>query len=429
MPTITLDKKKFTPPTDSYVWKEDPLLKSCKDIWQKALALQLKKNINWDLSKLSPLRQRLFAQAATYYLRGVCCYTSKLITPISKTQTCVVKFCQNRPLIGKDSLIIADEKITSLPKKTFFVKCQQIKNYDFNQKLLQIIKNSTYKKITIVGGGALSDVAAFSCSLAKKEYELIPTTLLSAVDASLGGKTGVNLSQGKNLIGSFYLPTKVHIWSGWFESLKEEQIYEGASEALKHILILNNLVFLKKFAQALEEKNFYFIYDNLELITQVKIDLVNEDPFDQGKRKTLNLGHTLAHALEAISLKQVDSHITHGKAVAIGLVFSVLLSRSKQLISKSSAQEIIHAIVKSQCLVSYSQFWEYFQEDSSTSLWQSLQKPLFCDKKNNSPETISWVLLNHKNPNDFLHSFTNVDLYNNFLKLLNLLECRQLSLD
>ena len=179
--------------------------------------------------------------------------------------------------------------------------------------------------VLALGGGATSDLAGYVASsyLRGIAFYVCPTTLLAMVDASVGGKTGVNLPEGKNLVGAFHQPRGVFMDINSLESLPETIFREGAAELFKHGLIHNpnlcNLVL---------EAGFSAAHPKLETTlaegVQVKIDIVERDPFEQGERAFLNFGHTLAHALEAIT----NHGLAHGEAVGYGMHYAAILGKT-----------------------------------------------------------------------------------------------------
>ncbi|MBR5519640.1 MAG: 3-dehydroquinate synthase [Clostridia bacterium] len=168
--------------------------------------------------------------------------------------------------------------------------------------------------IVALGGGIVGDVAGFAASIYLRGISVIqlPTTFLAAIDSSVGGKTGVNLPAGKNLAGAFWQPSYVLCDCGCFATLPQERFLDGVAEAVKYGVIADDALFAKLEAGALET--------DLEAIcarcVQIKSEFVAADEFDRGLRQILNLGHTLGHAVEKCS----DYAVTHGHAVAIGMV-------------------------------------------------------------------------------------------------------------
>lgn len=177
--------------------------------------------------------------------------------------------------------------------------------------------------VLALGGGATSDLAGYVAAsyLRGIAFYVCPTSLLAMVDASVGGKTGVNLPEGKNLVGAFHQPKAVWMDSNTLLSLPEAQFREGAAELFKHGLLAN-----PKLCTAVLD-GFSALSPNLETIlaaaVQVKIDIVERDPFEKLERAYLNFGHTLAHALEAITQHQLP----HGQAVGYGMHYAALLGR------------------------------------------------------------------------------------------------------
>ena len=169
-----------------------------------------------------------------------------------------------------------------------------------------------------LGGGVVCDLGGFSASIYKRGLDFIniPTTLLAMVDASVGGKTGVDLGKYKNQLGVFADPEAVYIDIAFLQTLPVGEIYNGFAEMLKHGLIVNakhweELSFLKEVEK---EITIEHIYASL----LIKNGIVLEDPFEAGLRKKLNFGHTIGHALEGYF--SVKDPISHGYAVALGIL-------------------------------------------------------------------------------------------------------------
>ncbi len=179
--------------------------------------------------------------------------------------------------------------------------------------------------VVALGGGATSDLAGYVAAsyLRGIAFYVCPTTLLAMVDASVGGKTGVNLPEGKNLVGAFHQPKAVFMDTNTLESLPLRTFREGAAELFKHGLLAN-----PQLCAAVLETGFNATHSNLEQTlasgVQVKIDIVERDPTEQNERAYLNFGHTLAHALEAITHHAVP----HGEAVGYGMHYAALLGKN-----------------------------------------------------------------------------------------------------
>lgn len=180
-----------------------------------------------------------------------------------------------------------------------------------------------------LGGGMVTDLGGFAASTFKRgiKYINIPTTLLSMVDASVGGKTGINFRGLKNEIGVFNNAQSVIIDTDFLKTLDAENIRSGYAEMLKHGLINNEPMWA-------ELMNFPLAHPDLDLLrrmvadsVEVKERIVEEDPTEKGIRKALNLGHTAGHAFESLALQRTP--ILHGYAVAYGLIVELYLSVAK----------------------------------------------------------------------------------------------------
>lgn len=168
--------------------------------------------------------------------------------------------------------------------------------------------------VIALGGGVTGDMAGFAAATYQRGVDLVqlPTTLLAASDSSVGGKTAVDLSAGKNLVGAFWPPRLVVCDCGTFDTLSPETVRDGVAETLKHGLIAD-----AEFFQRLIDGDVspvQMVRRNVE----IKAAVVGEDEFERGKRKILNFGHTLGHAVEKCS----GYAVSHGHAVAIGMVLA-----------------------------------------------------------------------------------------------------------
>jgi shikimate kinase / 3-dehydroquinate synthase len=179
------------------------------------------------------------------------------------------------------------------------------------------LENGLDRKSTVIalGGGVIGDMAGFAASTFMRgvDWIAIPTTLLSMVDASLGGKTGFDLPQGKNLIGSFHPPKLVIADPSLLLTLPERELRSGMAEVVKHGVISDPDLF------AMCQRGLDWVKANLEEVVKramaVKIKVIEEDPYEKGFRATLNLGHTVGHAVELAS----KFELRHGEAISIGM--------------------------------------------------------------------------------------------------------------
>lgn len=181
-----------------------------------------------------------------------------------------------------------------------------------------------------IGGGLITDIGGFAASCFKRGIRCIniPTTLLAQVDASVGGKTGINFNGLKNEIGTFSIPELVIIDNTFLKTLPLRQVLSGYAEMLKHALLAGEEALAEVMNADLKQVGES---DFLELIRKsvaVKAAVVEADPKEKGIRKALNFGHTIGHAIESVAIEQ-DMEIYHGDAVAYGMVVELYLSMKK----------------------------------------------------------------------------------------------------
>ncbi len=198
--------------------------------------------------------------------------------------------------------------------------------------------------IIALGGGVIGDFAGFIASTILRgiAYIQIPTTLLAMVDSSVGGKVAVNVDVGKNMVGSFFQPKIVLCYIDFLKTLPEKEWICGLSEMIKHSLLDKNVY--KDFKEIVwynpNYKNWdFFIWNKLIYQSiQVKANIVSKDEKETGLRSVLNLGHTVAHAIESFTNYKLFSH---GEAVSRGLVCCLLFSKKKYNLSENTFEEII----------------------------------------------------------------------------------------
>src|ERR1700743_1910440 len=193
-----------------------------------------------------------------------------------------------------------------------------------------------------LGGGVISDMGGFAASTFKRgiDFVQVPTTLLSQVDASVGGKTGIDLDGVKNIIGTFTQPKAVFISDEFLKTLPPRQVLSGTAEMLKHGLIMDKAYWQALTASDLAQPQGEFIYRSVE----IKNEVVKIDPLEKGLRKALNFGHTIGHAVETHSLLNDKDPLTHGEAIALGMICEGYLSYKKAGLSKAELDEIVEVI-------------------------------------------------------------------------------------
>jgi 3-dehydroquinate synthase len=200
----------------------------------------------------------------------------------------------------------------------------------FAKLLAELARANLDRKSAVLalGGGVVGDLAGFVAASYMRgiAFYQLPTNLLSMVDSSVGGKTGINLAEGKNLVGAFWQPQAVFMDMNYLRSLPLQEFRQGAVELFKHGLLADSSIL-----KDVEHPEFNpkgqteFLIDIIKRSVKVKADIVATDEKEQNIRAYLNLGHTLAHALEAAS----NHRLTHGEAVAYGLVFDAHLAKQR----------------------------------------------------------------------------------------------------
>lgn len=234
----------------------------------------------------------------------------------------------------KFKIVPDSEKSKSIEVATVVIK--DITRYDKKRKIF----------IIALGGGVVGDLAGFVASIYKRgvAYIQVPTTLLAQVDSSIGGKTAVDLNQGKNLVGAFYQPRLVFSDVGILKSLDKRQVRSGLAEVIKYTLIKDAGLFTYL------EKNYSGILDlkmpSLEFIvtrcSRIKAEIVQQDEREEkGIRTILNFGHTIGHAIEAAA---GFKGYNHGEAVALGMIAASGISKELSLINNAAAQKIKNLI-------------------------------------------------------------------------------------
>lgn len=220
------------------------------------------------------------------------------------------------------------------------------KNYENYIKIMKFAskRNLTRGDVIIaVGGGVVGDIAGFAASTYMRgiDFIQIPTTILAAVDSSVGGKTAIDLDEAKNIIGTFYQPKKVFININFFKTLDKRQFMSGLGEVLKYAFIEDSCnyqtpMFLFEFltlgCEKIIQKEPLTIIRMIEYCLNLKIAVVSQDEKEGGLRKILNFGHTLAHALETITKYR---KYTHGEAVVYGMFFILDWAYKKSYITYS----------------------------------------------------------------------------------------------
>ncbi len=222
-----------------------------------------------------------------------------------------------------------------LPFEFIFSPGEQSKTTKTALEIVDLLSQNDFSRSDIVvalGGGISGDMAAFAASIYLRGLRFVgvPTSLLAMVDSSVGGKTGVNLEKGKNLCGTFHQPELVLCDVSTLETLPKENFADGFVEAVKTAVLFDNEMFCDI------EQNKLSTTEIITKSVEHKARIVEQDETEQGERKKLNLGHTIGHAIEKLS----GYEISHGRAVAIGMVAVARFAERNGVATEAVAQRI-----------------------------------------------------------------------------------------
>ena len=292
---------------------------------------------------------------------------------------------------------------------------EKIKNLNTVKTILDILGKNNFNRndsMICIGGGIAGDICAFAASIYKRglKFVNIPTTLLSQVDSSIGGKTGINNFSGKNMIGTFCQPNVVITDITFLKSLPKREMICGYAEILKHALISDKkfFIFLKN-----NLKNILNLSPNITKKAifkscKIKKNIVEKDEREINLRKTLNYGHTFAHAFE--STLGYTNKLNHGEAVLLGILVASKFSNNEGFLPKSEL-ELIEGHIKE---LKYDNLKKYFNKKSVKTIVNFMAR----DKKNYSKninlillKRVSKPLLNNTYPKIKIEKFLNTLIY------------------
>ncbi|ELP9120178.1 3-dehydroquinate synthase [Campylobacter lari] len=293
-------------------------------------------------------------------------------------------------LVAKLHLDTLLEKIQA--KELFIIKIKDGEEYKNLQTIEYILDQMCAYKLDrkslliSFGGGVISDMGGFVASIYQRGIEFIniPTTLLACVDASVGGKTGVNNKFGKNLIGTFYQPKAVYCESEFLKTLPSRELAAGMAEFIKMAVVFDEKIL--SFLENLDEDKF--LNAKLDDITlaqiiqksiELKANVVSQDEKESGLRMLLNYGHTFAHVIE--NQTEYKKYL-HGEAVAIGMNMANILALNLGLLSKQECQRVQNLLMKFKLPISYKipntqEFYNAFFLDKKTH-FQKINFILAC---------------------------------------------------
>lgn len=218
---------------------------------------------------------------------------------------------------------------------------------NFNKIMSHLLENEHGRDSTLValGGGVIGDITGFAAACYQRgvDFVQIPTTLLSQVDSSVGGKTAINHPLGKNMVGAFYQPKAVIIDIDSLNTLPDREFAAGIAEVIKYGILgdVDFFEWLEANKAEIKAKKAEYLSEVIRRCCQCKADIVAEDEKESGKRALLNLGHTFGHAIEA---EQGYGVWLHGEAVAAGMVLASKLSEQRGLLTASELRRIVDLI-------------------------------------------------------------------------------------
>jgi 3-dehydroquinate synthase len=262
---------------------------------------------------------------------------------------------------------------------------ENTKNIETVQKIWTEMKDNKLDRKSLVinlGGGVIGDMGGFAAATYMRgiDFLQIPTTLLSQIDSSVGGKTGIDFAGIKNLVGTFNQPIAVLIDIQTLQTLPERELISGFAEMIKHGLIVDAGYFERVTSKKPDEFSQEELIDLIARSCEIKKEIVETDETEKGQRKLLNFGHTIGHAIESLSL-ETDTPLLHGEAVSIGMLAEAKISQLQNLISEEDVQKIQHTLTSAGLPISVS--------DLQT---QKVLEKMQSDKKNEQGK-INFTLL------------------------------------
>lgn len=300
-----------------------------------------------------------------------------------------------KEILDNASVIIIDANVYDSLKSIIDLSCFNLKVVDWSESnkcwstvenLLEFFLNSDLKRSDIVlaiGGGLVSDVVGFAASIYMRgiRWQVVASTLLSQVDACLGGKVAINAHGVKNIYGNFHQPEFIYCDINLLSTLSSRDYYSGLAEVCKYGFIQDTNFFhwLRENKESIKNRDLVVLECMIRRCLKIKQELVSCDYKDTlGKREILNFGHTFAHAIESIS----DGKVNHGEAVAIGMKLACKLSVAQGLLSEHEYEKILQ-------LLSFLKLDIAYDIGSLSLLYEVMLK----DKKNKNTKSLRLLLL------------------------------------
>lgn len=267
-----------------------------------------------------------------------------------------LQFSNRRIMIISDSnvsnyylqdLIGILKKVSDTVESYVFPAGESSKNLDTVSDCYEKLISAGFDRndlLVALGGGVVGDLTGFVAAtyLRGIRFVQVPTSLLSMVDSSIGGKTGVDFKAYKNMVGAFHQPKLVYMNLSTLNSLPDREYYSGMAEIIKHGLIkdIQYYQWLKDHVQKIEAKDMDYLSQMIYGSCQIKKAVVEEDPKEMGERTLLNFGHTIGHSIEKLK----DFSLLHGECVCIGMAAASFLSMKKGFISDAEHQDVLNVI-------------------------------------------------------------------------------------
>lgn len=277
------------------------------------------------------------------------------------TGSCTVHFYSHLyvpPVPETGGIYVADSNTISLLKKAENFRSdiplvvleagEAYKNFESVQLILKTAFDAKLARDSLFigfGGGVVTDITAFAASLYMRgaQLNLVPTTLLSMADAAIGGKTGVDFENYKNSIGTFYPAKDIYISIEALSTLSEKEYKSGLAEVLKTALLFSPKLYsiLEEKKDAIRARDTTLLLEIVKRCAHAKAQVIERDLYESGERMFLNLGHTFAHALESVS---GFGTLTHGEAVAWGMVRALELGKKLNITSNEYVQDVKNTV-------------------------------------------------------------------------------------
>lgn len=272
-------------------------------------------------------------------------YINQSFEPIASPLLSVHSYSQIAVLVDEHTKKYCYPKVKALlPRHTLITikSGEERKNLETCSYIWQQLTDKQFDRkglLINLGGGVIGDMGGFCAATYKRGIDFIqaPTTLLAQVDASVGGKLGIDFNDFKNHIGVFKEPAAVLIVTDFLHTLPIKEIRSGFAEIIKHCLIADAAMWDKIRKRDLEKQNWAELVPHS---VEIKKRVVAEDPTEKGLRKILNFGHTIGHAVESYFLKQARKKLLHGEAIAIGMICESYISYKRDLLDEQALYHI-----------------------------------------------------------------------------------------